>query len=212
MSIILWVSWSSNTLVTWCKEPTHWKKPWRWERLRARGEGGDRGWDWLNGITDSMDMSLSQLQNIVKDRGAWRAVVQGVTRSQTTKRLNNHTCIWRIQAAGPPRCSVRSHRLLFHDCIILSQSSLLTLAKMRGWQRKEGAVSVFGGRAFSSPLQRYCILHLFSRNLPGEEMSLAVLISLELQLSCFGSKKLKLELWVGIAFGWIPLVDLVTCS
>ena len=34
-------------------------------------------------ITDSMDMSLSQLQNIVKDRGAWRAVVHGVTKSQT---------------------------------------------------------------------------------------------------------------------------------
>ena len=40
--------WSSNTLATWCKEPTHWKRPWCWERLRAGGEGGDRGWDgWL---------------------------------------------------------------------------------------------------------------------------------------------------------------------
>ena len=37
--------WSSNTLVTWCKELTHWKRPWCWERLRAGGEGGDRGWD-----------------------------------------------------------------------------------------------------------------------------------------------------------------------
>lgn len=76
----------------------------------------------------------------------------------------------------------------------LSLAYGLTWAKMKGWQRKEDAVSVFGGRAFSSPLQRYCILHLFSRNLLGEEMSLAVLISLELQLSCFRSKKLKLEL------------------
>ena len=37
-------SWSSNTLATWCDEPTHWERPWCWERLRA-GEGGNRGWD-----------------------------------------------------------------------------------------------------------------------------------------------------------------------
>ena len=33
-------SWSSNTLTTWCEEPTHWKRPWCWERLRAGGERG----------------------------------------------------------------------------------------------------------------------------------------------------------------------------
>ena len=38
-------SWSSNTLATWCKELTHWKRLWCWEKLRAGGEGGDRGWD-----------------------------------------------------------------------------------------------------------------------------------------------------------------------
>ena len=38
-------NWSSNTLATWCKEPTHWKRPWCWERLKAGGEGDDRGWD-----------------------------------------------------------------------------------------------------------------------------------------------------------------------
>ena len=41
-------SWNSNTLATWCKELTHWKRPWCWERLRAGGEGGDREWDgWM---------------------------------------------------------------------------------------------------------------------------------------------------------------------
>ena len=39
---------SSNTLATWCKELTLWKRPWCWERLGAGGEGDDRGWDdWM---------------------------------------------------------------------------------------------------------------------------------------------------------------------
>ena len=41
-------SWSSNTLATWYKELTHWKRPWCWEILKAWGEGDDRGWDgWM---------------------------------------------------------------------------------------------------------------------------------------------------------------------
>ena len=45
-------SWNSNTLATWCEELTHWKRPWCWERLRAGGEGDDRGWDgWMTSPT-----------------------------------------------------------------------------------------------------------------------------------------------------------------
>ena len=41
-------SWISNTLATWCEELTHLKRHWCWERLRAGGEGDDRGWDgWM---------------------------------------------------------------------------------------------------------------------------------------------------------------------
>ena len=45
-------SWNSNPLATWCKELTPWKRPWCWERLKAGGEGNDRGWDgWMASLT-----------------------------------------------------------------------------------------------------------------------------------------------------------------
>ena len=56
------------------------------EVKRRRGQQRTR---WLGGITDSMDVSLSKLQEIVKDRKAWHAVVHGITKSWTWLRLNN---------------------------------------------------------------------------------------------------------------------------
>ena len=45
-------SWNSNTLATWCKELTPWKRPWCWERLKTRGEEDNRGWDgWTASLT-----------------------------------------------------------------------------------------------------------------------------------------------------------------
>ena len=57
-------SWNSNTLATWCKELTHLKRPWCWERLKAGGEGDDRRWD-------GCMASLTQWTWVWVNSGSW---------------------------------------------------------------------------------------------------------------------------------------------
>ena len=77
-------SWSSNTLVTWCKELIHSKTPWCWERLRERGEGDDRGWD-------CWKASLTQRTWVWANSGRqWRTGKPGVLQSMGSQRVGHN--------------------------------------------------------------------------------------------------------------------------
>ena len=64
-------SWNSNTLAPWCKELTHWKRPWCWERLKVGGEGDNRGWDgWMASLTQLNGHEFEQALEVGDRQGS----------------------------------------------------------------------------------------------------------------------------------------------
>ena len=88
----------ADILATWCKDLTHWKRPWCWERLKAGGEGDDRG-------RDAWVASPTQWTRVwANSRRWWRTGKPGVLQSMGSQRvghdewLNNSTTMQKIRA------------------------------------------------------------------------------------------------------------------
>ena len=112
---IHWKDWcqSSSTLATWCKELTHWKRSWCWERLRAR-EGWDRGWDgWMASATQWAWVWVSSVRK-------WRAGSLACCSSWRHKELD---MTWRLNNSNktmwprlPLMLASKTHLCLITEC------------------------------------------------------------------------------------------------
>ena len=71
-------------MATWCKEPTHLEKILMLGKIGHKRRAEWQKIRWLDSITDSVDMNLSELQEIVEDTGVWHATVHGTAELDTT--------------------------------------------------------------------------------------------------------------------------------
>ena len=102
---------------TWYGELTHWKRPSCWETLRAGRERGQQRMRWLDSITNPMNMILSKLLEIVKDREAWHATDHGSQRvrhnsvteqQQHFEKEENISCLWKNPQRAKYICNLLS--------------------------------------------------------------------------------------------------------
>ena len=77
------MEFKNQPLATSCEELTHLEKTLMLGGIGGRRNRGRQRMRWLDGISDSMDVSQSELQGLVMGREAWRAVIHGVTKSRT---------------------------------------------------------------------------------------------------------------------------------
>ena len=132
---------------------------WRADSLEktlmlGKTEGRRRGWwrmKWLDGITDSMDMSLSKLCELAMDREAWRAVVHGIAKSQ--KWLSN----WIDWTESPNRSETWASQVaLVVKNLLANAGNIRDLGSIPGSGRSPG-----GGHG--NPLQYSCLENLMDR-------------------------------------------------
>jgi len=127
---ILWKdwcwSWNSNTLATWCEELTHLKRLWCWERLKAGGEGDNRGWDgWMASPTQWTWVWINS-------RNWWWTRRPGVLQSMESQRVR-HNWATELNWTEDLNHLMSQNELVVHVFSFPSQSILLGTFKDSGY-------------------------------------------------------------------------------
>ena len=105
---IHWKDWFwsriSNTFTTWCKELTQLKRPWCWDRWKARAEGNNRGWDWWMASLTQWTWIWGKLQELVIEKEASCVQYMGSQRFR-------HDCVTELNSTNVLVHIIISHKI-----------------------------------------------------------------------------------------------------
>ena len=136
-------SWNCNTLATWCEELIHLKRPWCWKRLRAGGEGDNRGWD-------GWKASRTQWTWVWIDSGSWWWTGRpGMLRFMGSQRVG-HYCVTELNWTESVLCQFYYRTQgLQHTTLLTTQGSVIRENLLQNsTELKEG-----WGKSFAPPWQ-----------------------------------------------------------